>query len=239
MSLSLKKTSLIAVDDSVEPLRLRPKRTTTTSTTLPTTTPRTTGKDVIFMLDSSVPPAIFNWMKSYVSNMVKKMSIDNEEYKVGLMKFGTYQTPAAHLNANRDKDDVLRKVDRMRYSPGRTNTGAAIDYVRRSMFTSYNGDRNFARNIVVLLTSNEKSYNTYRTLDAAERAEENGINLFTVGINLNDTEEIDEISTHPLSTYRHLVNTNMNSQMMDDSANEILGLGMMAFLQNHIIYYGK
>lgn len=51
---------------------------------------RIIGKDVIFMLDFFVFLVIFNWMKFYVLNMVKKMSIDNEEYKVGLMKFGIY-----------------------------------------------------------------------------------------------------------------------------------------------------
>lgn len=177
------------------------------------------------MLDSSVSPEIFKWMKSYVSNMVQNLDIDNEEYRVGLMKFGTNPSLEAHLKRYNEKDKVLRAVERIGYTPGRTNTDRAINYVRQNMFLPYRGDRNFARNIVVLLTSNDKSANMYRTWDAAEKAERLGINFFTVGINLNDTTEIDELSTHPLSTYRHLVNTNMNEREVNDNVNRVLGLG--------------
>lgn len=220
-----------SVDDNVEPWRTRPKRTTTTSTTTtttkpPTTTPRTSGKDLIFMLDSSVTPEIFGWMKTYVYNMVKNMSIDNEEYRVGFMTFGNNPTAEAHLNRYKDKESALRGVNRIRYTPGRTNTDRAIDYVRQYMFTTYRGDRDFARNLVVLLTANDQSADRYRTWEAAENAEKSGINLYTVGINLRDTTEIDETSSHPLSEYRHLLNTNMNNRTLSDSIDGILGLGM-------------
>ena len=74
------------------------------------------------------------------------------------------------------------------------------------MFTGRNGDRNFARNLIVLLTGVDQSTNPYDAFRAAERAERDGINLYTVGFYLDDTFEIDDVSTHPLSTYRYLVN---------------------------------
>ena len=73
------------------------------------------------------------------------------------------------------------------------------------MFTRRNGDRDFARNFIILLTGNDESTDRYEAYDAAYRAEEDGIRLFTVGIDLKDTTEIDEVSSHPLSTYRYLV----------------------------------
>lgn len=81
---------MIVVDDSVELLRLWFKWIIIILIIFFIIIFRIIGKDVIFMLDFFVFLVIFNWMKFYVLNMVKKMSIDNEEYKVGLMKFGIY-----------------------------------------------------------------------------------------------------------------------------------------------------
>lgn len=192
------------------------------------------------MLDSSVTPEIFGWMKTYVYNMVKNMSLDNEEYRVGFMTFGNNPTAEAHLNRYKDKESALRGVNRIRYTPGRTNTDRAIDYVRQYMFTPYRGDRDFARNLVVLLTANDQSADRYRTWEAAENAEKSGINLYTVGINLRDSTEIDETSSHPLSEYRHLLNTNMNNRTLSDSIDGILGLGMTTqflFISNVTFIY--
>lgn len=99
----------------------------------------------------------------------------------------------------------------MCYLLGRMNIGVVIDYVWWFMFMFYNGDRNFVWNIVVFFILNEKSYNIYCILDVVERVEENGINLFIVGINFNDMEEIDEILMYFLLIYRYFVNMNMNS----------------------------
>lgn len=99
----------------------------------------------------------------------------------------------------------------MCYLLGRMNIGVVIDYVWWFMFMFYNGDRNFVWNIVVFFILNEKSYIIYCILDVVERVEENGINLFIVGINFNDMEEIDEILMYFLLIYRYFVNMNMNS----------------------------
>lgn len=40
----------------------------------------------------------------------------------------------------------------LRYQGGRTNTGAAIKYMRNTMFTSGNGDRPDAPNVAIVIT---------------------------------------------------------------------------------------
>ena len=180
------------------------------TTTLPTTTttkPRDTGYDVIFMLDSSVPDEeVFNQMKDFASNIADRLSIDDEEYKIGIMRYSSRADAIAQLNRLEKKNDVLREIQNISYRPGDSNLAAAMDDVRQNMFTGRNGDRDFARNLIVLLTGVDQSTNPYDAFRAAERAERDGINLYTVGFYLDDTFEIDDVSTHPLSTYRYLVN---------------------------------
>ena len=179
------------------------------TTTLPTTTtpkPRDTGYDVIFMLDSSVPDeVVFNQMKDFASNIVDRLSIDDEEYKIGIMRYSSRSDAIAQLNRLETKNDVQREIQQISYRPGDSNLADAIDDVRQNMFTGRNGDRDFARNLIVLLTGVDQSTNPYDAFRAAERAERDGINLYTVGFYLDDTFEIDDVSTHPLSTYRYLV----------------------------------
>jgi hypothetical protein len=74
------------------------------------------------------------------------------------------------------------------------------------------------------MTANERSDDIYATWNEAEEAEKEGINLYTVGFDLDDTTEIDETSTHPLYIYRHLINTDGGDNAIDSSTGDILGL---------------
>ncbi|XP_071147595.1 collagen alpha-1(XII) chain-like [Mytilus edulis] len=99
-----------------------------------------------------------------------------------------------------------RAVDRVSYRNDReTNTDKAIDKVRQRMFKKRQGDRDYARNFILLLTDNDKSADTNRVWEAAEKAEDEEMFIYTVGLDIGDLTEIDETSSHPLSTYEYLV----------------------------------
>ena len=180
--------------DLPEPARQRPKRPDT-------------YYDVVIVMDSSVPNQYFDWMKNYVRAMANSYSIDDEQYRVGLLRYSTGQQVQWHLNDYTKRNEIIQAVDGVGYNPGERNTAQAIDYVTNQMFTQPNGDRDFARNYIVLLTGEDESTDRYDAYKAAYNAEDEGIRLFTVGINLDDTAEIDEVSSHPLSTYEYLVNS--------------------------------
>ena len=52
---------------------------------------------------------------------------------------------------------------------GRPDVAQAFDYVRETMFSDSNGDRPRANNYVVLLSGNDRSVNTNRAIQAAQR----------------------------------------------------------------------
>lgn len=191
--------------------------TTTTTTTIPTTTERTTGYDVILVLDSSVDRRTFDYMKKYANKLVDKLSVDNEEYRVGVMRYSTNPDVQINLDRYNDKASIMNRISNIYYRSGRTNTDRALDAVRQRMFTRRNGDRDFARNLIVHITGNDRSNDIYDTWAAAERTEKDRINIYTVGIDLQDLTEIDELSSHPLYTYRTLINTSMSQPQVDDS----------------------
>ena len=52
----------------------------------------------------------------------------------------------------RSRSDATTAINKIAYLHGRTNTAAALSYMYNSMFQRGRGDRDFAPNIVVILT---------------------------------------------------------------------------------------
>lgn len=51
---------------------------------------RIIGYDVVLVFDFFVDRLIFDFMKRYVKDLVDKLSIDNNEYRVGVMRYSIY-----------------------------------------------------------------------------------------------------------------------------------------------------
>lgn len=174
--------------------------------TTTTTIPPDSSYDVIFMLDSSVPDElVFKQIKDVASNVAEELSIDSNKFRIGLVLYNSGVHVIAQLNRFSKKIDIIQAINQTIYRPGNSNLADAMDYVRQNMFTNRYGDRDFARNLIVFFTGVDHSSNPYDAFRAAEKAEREQINIYSVGLYLNDTFEIDEVSTHPLSIHRYFV----------------------------------
>lgn len=144
-------------------------------------------------------------MTKYVKMIVDELSIDNEKFRMGLLRFSTYPDIQFQLGNYVTQESVKKAVNRVQYRPGETNTAKAFDIVRTQMFKRRSGDRRFARNFIVYLTGTDKTDDKFESWAAAERAEADGIQIFTVGFGLKDKSELNEISSHPLSEFQILL----------------------------------
>ncbi|CAG2185535.1 COL6A [Mytilus edulis] len=169
-----------------------------------TVKPQETGYDLVVILDSSVSQEYFDWMTTFTKNLADTVSIDNDEFRVGLLRYSTDSNVQFNLKDYQSSGDVQNAVDQVGYKGGITNTAQAIDTARTQMFRPDQGDRDYARNFILLITGQDKSLSTNDAWRAAERAETDGIQLYVMGLNINDREELDETSSHPLSTYQYL-----------------------------------
>lgn len=159
------------------------------------------------MLDSSIPDElVFNQMKDVASNVAEELSIDNIEFRVGLMLYSSRADVIVQLNRLSKKRDIIQAIKQTIYRPGKSNLADAMDYVRQNMFTNRYGDLYFARKLIVLFTGVDQSSNAYDAFRAAEKAEREQINIYSVGFYLNNTFEIDEVSTYPLNIHRYFIN---------------------------------
>ena len=118
----------------------------------PEPTPAPRDFDLVIMLDSSVSPDIFQWMKNFVSRLSSRLSIDDEKFRVGVMVYSTGSNVEFNLDEYNTNEGVLAGVGDVTYLPGPRTTTKAINFVRQRMFTTANGDRPWARNYILLLT---------------------------------------------------------------------------------------
>jgi hypothetical protein len=130
--------------------------------------------------------------------------IEDGEYRIGLLRYSTDADIQFDLNSHDTTKEARFDVDSMKYNGGDVNTANAIDVARQQMFTTEKGDRDYARNYIILLTGQERSLSTNGAWAAAERAEDESIQLYVVGLDIDDTMELDETPSHPLSTYQYL-----------------------------------
>ena len=117
------------------------------------------------------------------------------------------------LNTYSSQFEILNAIDRIPFLDQTTNTPAAIRYMRNVMFTPRNGDRPFAPNSVIIITDGvprvPTDVNEARrlTLQEANLARSQGINIFTIGIGPELTRDfLVQIANQPSNQYVFQVN---------------------------------
>ncbi|WAR09891.1 CO6A6-like protein [Mya arenaria] len=72
--------------------------------------------------------------------------------KVGYLIYSNSAYRQFDLQDYGTRSDVLSAIDKVGYRPGTKNTAAALKYARKQMFTPSKGDREYAKNYLILLT---------------------------------------------------------------------------------------
>ena len=148
-----------------------------------------------------------------MKNIVRDFNIGPNNIRIGVAIFGNDVQPMFQLNTYSNQNDILRAIDRIPFLDQTTNTPAAIRYMRNVMFTPRNGDRSFAPNSVIIITDGvprvPTDVNEARrlTLQEANLARSQGINIFTIGIGPELTRDfLVQIANQPSNQYVFQVN---------------------------------
>ena len=109
-----------------------------------------------FSTDSHIFPS--KCWEPLLTLLILCFSIDDGKFRVGLMTFSTDSHRVFDLRDYRSNLLTIVGTESARYRSGQKNTAAAIDYVRTQMFTRERGDRDWARNYILLLTGNTQRF---------------------------------------------------------------------------------
>lgn len=104
-----------------------------------------------------------------------------------------------HLNRYHTKQEVLDAVDQIPYITGSTNTYSGLNTMKEVMFSAANGDRENVPNLAMLITDGVSNVNSLKTIPEAESARAQGIHIYSIGIGLADTSELNKIASVPPS----------------------------------------
>ncbi|XP_078580606.1 uncharacterized protein LOC144864418 isoform X3 [Branchiostoma floridae x Branchiostoma japonicum] len=159
-----------------------------------------TPVDLVFLLDGSgsVTEANFELVKDFTQDVIRSFNVSTSATRVGVVQFSDTVRTEFFLNTFQTKSQVLQAVDSLGYLQGNTLTGAAIDFVRTSTFSTPAGNRAGQPDFLIVVTDGLSQDNV---AVPAQTARNNGISIFAVGIGSEvDADTLLQIAGTPSRT---------------------------------------
>ncbi|XP_021360849.1 matrilin-4-like [Mizuhopecten yessoensis] len=156
--------------------------------------------DLIIILDASgsVGKENYDKMLAFCKDFLRNAEIDSGNVRVGALIYSDRAEVQFNLNSYSTRTEVNQAIDEIPYISGGTNTADAL-MTMRNMFNPNDGDRDGVPNICIILTDGESSINSQRTVPEADKARDEEIHIYAIGIGLRDTKELDGIANKPAS----------------------------------------
>ncbi|XP_078084802.1 collagen alpha-3(VI) chain-like [Mustelus asterias] len=160
-------------------------------------------RDIVFLIDSS--PGIgrsFLQVRNFLHKVIQELDIGPDKDQVAVVQYSSHPWLAFGLNSHSTKNGVLNALRQLRLKTGRPlNTGAALDYVTRNVFTPSAGSRSDAgaSQILILFTAGKSRDDVRQAADAVKQA---GIVLIAIGAKNADTSELQQIVSNPDSVLK-------------------------------------
>lgn len=129
-------------------------------------------------------------------------NIDDDKVRVGVVLYSTRVVKQFYLNSYNTKAEVMRAISDINRMLGDTNIADAIQMIRETMFTSRNGDRPNVPNVAIIITDGISNINSRRTIPEADKAKDDDIRIFAIGVGVEDDTELDNIASFPLEDNR-------------------------------------
>jgi uncharacterized protein with von Willebrand factor type A (vWA) domain len=164
--------------------------------------------DIVFLLDSSnsIWENDFRLQLDFVQNIVDAFEIGNNNIQVGVLTFSDKLRLDFHVGQHDNHKELKEAVRDIPYLGGGTDTGNAIKFARKYMFTDSVGARPWAAHIIIVITDG-LSQNTVATSWEASMARSQEIKLFAIGVGQGvDTGELNGIGSDPDNRYVFRVN---------------------------------
>ncbi|XP_078287889.1 collagen alpha-3(VI) chain-like [Rhinoraja longicauda] len=155
-------------------------------------------KDIAFLIDESinVGNAYFPLLREFIIKIIQTFSIGRDGMQVAVVLYSDVARTVFYLNSYSTLSEIVSHLNGLRPKEGRTlNTGAALDYVHKNIFTKATGSR-IEENVpqmVFIVTAGRSADDVQPPAEALERE---GIATIAVGVGNADVEEVKRIAYH-------------------------------------------
>ncbi|XP_067994165.1 collagen alpha-3(VI) chain [Melanerpes formicivorus] len=164
----------------------------------PTVDERGEKKDVVFLIDGSDGVRRgFPLLKTFVQRVVESLDIGRDKVRVAVAQYSNVIQPEFLLDTHEDKADLINAIQELKVMGGSPlNTGAALDYLIKNVFTVSSGSR-IAEGVpqfLILLTADRSQDDVRRPSVVLKTS---GTVPFGIGIGNADLTELQTISFLP------------------------------------------
>ncbi|XP_067326315.1 collagen alpha-4(VI) chain-like [Anolis sagrei] len=181
-------------------------------TTLCTTSAQTTDcreasiADLVFLVDGSWSIGVINFktIQDFLYTLVDSFDVGEDKVRIGLILYSDEPHNEFFLNTFWHKNDILERIQALRYRGGGTKTGKSLKFMLDHQFSEKAGSRRDegVPQIAIVITDGQAQDN-FR--EPAEEVKNAGIMIYAVGIKDAVFSELQEIASDPDEMYVYSV----------------------------------
>ena len=157
-----------------------------------------TQKDIVFLLDGSDDARQdFAEMLSFVQKVIEALNVQENKDRVSVVQYSSDPQTHFNLGTYKGEQDVLAAIRHIQHKGGMPlNTGTALDYVRRNVFTESSGSRRHegVPQILIVLTG---GISRDEVLSAATALKLEQVIVFSIGSRNSDILQLQVMAHSP------------------------------------------
>uniref|UniRef100_A0A803SW48 VWFA domain-containing protein n=1 Tax=Anolis carolinensis TaxID=28377 RepID=A0A803SW48_ANOCA len=155
--------------------------------------------DIVFLVDESsrIGQRNFHLIRTFLLKVISALDIGPDNVRVALVLYSDKPRLEFSLDTFEKKPEVLNYLTKLPYRGGQTYTGAAIDFVRKKVFSKKMGSRKDqgVQQLAVVITDGESLDNF---TGPASKLRRKGVTVYAVGIqNVSASDQLYKIASHP------------------------------------------
>ncbi|XP_051255377.1 collagen alpha-6(VI) chain [Dicentrarchus labrax] len=162
--------------------------------------------DVVFIVDesASIGTTNFQMVRTFLHSIVSSLDVNQKRVRVGVVTYSSMPTAHIYLNTFNDKNEILQFLNILPYQGGETNTGAALNFTRKEIFTVQKGYRKDVQQVAVVITDGESQDSVTEAAAILRRA---GVTLYAVGIENANKAELEKMVSYPFHKHVYSVDS--------------------------------
>ncbi|XP_072107076.1 vitrin isoform X2 [Mobula birostris] len=144
--------------------------------------------DLAFLVDGSwsIGRRRFGIQKKFLMSVADTLAVGTEGPLIGIVQFGSNARVEFNLHVYHNSRDLKKAIEKIPQKGGLSNVGRALNHTIGNFFTSEQGNRGGAPNVVVVLVD---GWPTDKVGETARLARESGINIFFITVEGADENE--------------------------------------------------
>ncbi|KAG8000796.1 Collagen alpha-3(VI) chain [Nibea albiflora] len=155
-------------------------------------------RDVAFLIDGTDNVrADFGYIQDFIIKIIEPLDIGTDKVRISVVQHSERPTPSFYLNTYQTKDEVIRAVNGMSLTGGRSlNTGSALRFMKDTILSERHGSRaaqGVPQFLIVLAGGRSKD----SVKESAGALKTEGVVPFGVGVKDADPKQIEAISHNP------------------------------------------